>query len=60
MDDSVLEEATSLEPPVLRSLDALHLATALSIRDDIGAFFCYDRRLTEAAEHHGLEVSSPT
>lgn len=60
MDDAVLDEATSLEPPTVRSLDALHLATALSIREDVGAFFCYDQRLAEAAELHGLDVISPS
>ena len=59
MDDQVLDEAASLEPATLRSLDALHLATALSIRDDLGAFFTYDKRLAEAAEAHGLLVTSP-
>lgn len=59
LDDAILDEATSLDPPPLRSLDALHLATALSVRDDIGAFFTYDQHLAEAAEHHGLPVTSP-
>lgn len=57
MDDPVLDEACSIGPPSLRSLDALHLATALSIRDDIGAFFTHDKRLAEAAEWHGLSVA---
>ncbi len=56
LDDAVLDEATAVGPPALRSLDALHLATALSVRDDLGAFFTYDQRLAEAAEAHGLEV----
>jgi hypothetical protein len=38
LDDSVLAKAASLEPVGLRSLDSLHLATALSIRDELGAF----------------------
>jgi predicted nucleic acid-binding protein len=59
MDDPVLGEASSLAPPALRSLDALHLATALSIRDDLGAFLTYDQRLAEAAEAHGLPVAMP-
>jgi predicted nucleic acid-binding protein len=59
MDDPVLDEASSLDPPPLRSLDALHLATALSVRDDIGAFFTYDNRLAEAADAHGLPVATP-
>jgi uncharacterized protein len=56
LDDSVLDAATSLLPPGLRTLDALHLATALSVRDEIGAFFTFDRRLREAAEENGLPV----
>lgn len=57
--DALLDAATSLEPPPLRSLDAIHLATALSVRDELGAFFTYDERLAEAAERHGLPVASP-
>jgi len=59
MAEPVLGEAASIEPPLLRSLDALHLATALSIRDDLGAFFTYDQRLAEAAETHGLPLAMP-
>jgi len=43
----------------LRALDAIHLATALSLGEDLGAFCCYDRRLIEAAEAAGLNVLSP-
>ena len=56
VDDLLLDQATAVEPAGLRSLDAIHLATALSIRDDIGAFFTYDERLAEAAAVHGLPV----
>lgn len=59
IDDPVLSEAAALEPPGLRSLDALHLATALSIRDDLGALFTYDGRLAEAAVARGLPVTTP-
>lgn len=59
MDGSVLDEAASLEPPTLRSLDAIHLATALSVRDEVGALFTYDQRLADAAESHGLPVAQP-
>jgi predicted nucleic acid-binding protein len=59
IDDEVLAPASAIEPPELRSLDALHLATALSIRDDLGAFVAYDQRLAEAAERHGLAVLQP-
>lgn len=57
--DTLLDEATALGPPALRSLDALHLATALSIREDIGAFLTYDNRLAEAAGQHGFQVVRP-
>lgn len=43
----------------LRSLDALHLATALSVRDDVGIFVTYDERLAEAADDLGLRVAQP-
>lgn len=59
LEDVLLDDAASLQPPGLRSLDALHLATALSVRDDIGAFVTYDERLAEAAEAHGLPVVGP-
>jgi uncharacterized protein len=54
--DVVQDEATSLKPAGLRSLDAIHLATALNVREDIGAFFTYDERLAKAAIAHGLPV----
>jgi uncharacterized protein len=60
IDDALLNEATSLKPPALRSLDAIHLATALSVREDLGAFFTYDKRLAEAAADHGLKVIQPS
>jgi uncharacterized protein len=59
VDDAVLDVATSLGPAMLRSLDALHLATALSVRDEIGAFVTYDQRLADAADAQGLNVVQP-
>jgi predicted nucleic acid-binding protein len=59
LDDSVLDQAASLDPPGLRSLDALHLATALSVRVEIGAFITYDQRLADAATIQGLDVVRP-
>lgn len=60
LDDAILDRATELEPAGLRSLDALHLATALSVKDEIGVFVAYDNRLAEAARKRGLPVSQPT
>jgi predicted nucleic acid-binding protein len=59
LSDLILDHAASLVPTDLRSLDALHLAAALSIRDDLGAFVTYDGRLAEAASGEGLPVLSP-
>lgn len=59
LDDAVLAEAVSLAPATLRSLDALHLATALSIRNDVGVLITYDRRLAEAATACGFSVARP-
>lgn len=60
LDDAVLDEAASIDPAELRTLDALHLATALSVSDEIGVFVTYDERLAAGAERHGLAVSRPT
>jgi len=59
LDDAVLDEAAALDSVGLRSLDALHLATALSVREEIGAFVTYDQRLAEAATGRGLRVLQP-
>jgi predicted nucleic acid-binding protein len=59
LDDAVLAEAASIDPTGLRSLDALHLATALSIREEVGAFIAYDERLAVAAEGKGFTVLQP-
>lgn len=57
--DDVVEEATRLQPPEVRSLDAIHLATALIVRQHVTAFVAYDTRLLEAAIALGLSVVSP-
>jgi len=57
MDDALLHAAAGLHPPGLRSLDAIHLATAPSIRDRLGVVFCYDERLADAATAAGLVVA---
>ncbi len=56
---ALLEDAAELGPPLLRGLDAIHLASALSIRDDLSAFVAYDTRLAEAAAAAGLAVVAP-
>jgi len=49
IDDGILESAAQLEPFDLRSLDALHLASALSLQPDLEGMVTYDRRLAAAA-----------
>jgi predicted nucleic acid-binding protein len=56
LDDAVLDAATELAPPTLGTLDALHLATALTVREELGAFFTYDQRLFAAAKGQGITV----
>ncbi|MCL2804168.1 MAG: type II toxin-antitoxin system VapC family toxin [Micrococcales bacterium] len=51
--------AANLEPPVLRSLDALHLAAALDLRPDLAGLVTYDRRLANAATLANVEVVAP-
>jgi predicted nucleic acid-binding protein len=55
----MLDAATALPPPSLPSLDAIHLASALSIRRDLTAFVAYDKRLLAAAKAAGLPTASP-
>ncbi|WP_433263984.1 type II toxin-antitoxin system VapC family toxin [Actinosynnema sp. CS-041913] len=43
----------------LRSLDAIHLASALRLRGDLDAFVAYDKRLLVAADGMGLPTASP-
>lgn len=59
IDDAVLETAADLEPMELRSLDALHLAAALSLAGGLGRLYCYDARLATAARALGLDVRQP-
>jgi len=59
LDDAVLDAAASIDPAELRSLDSLHLATALSVREEVGVLITYDNRLAEAAEARGLQVMRP-
>jgi predicted nucleic acid-binding protein len=57
--NDVRRAAADVAEPRLRSLDAIHLATALSLGDRCGAVFTYDDRLIAAAQAHGLPVTVP-
>ena len=59
MDRAIVERAASLVPTELRSLDAIHLATALSVKMNLTVLVAYDARLCSAASEAGIEVVSP-
>ena len=59
IDDRILDAAGTLEPGVLRTLDAIHLATAMAIGDDLEAVVTYDERMLEAARLLGLSTATP-
>ena len=60
VNDRVLDDAGGLLPPHLRSLDAIHLATAQRLGADLAAVVTYDERMAKAAEAIGLSVAAPS
>lgn len=56
---SLFEQAGTLEPDLLRSLDALHLVAALDLGDDLDGVITYDERLASAAVALGVVVIAP-
>lgn len=58
--EELLESAGRLPDPYLRTLDAIHLATALLIREDVDVLLTYDARLAAAAQAHGLTTAAPS
>ena len=59
VDREVITAAAALGPASLRSLDAIHLATAASISRQLGALITYDQRMISEAQTLGLPVLSP-
>ena len=55
----VFERAAVLDPAILRTLDALHLAAAMEFGADLEGMVTYDDRLASAAAAHGITVVSP-
>ena len=60
VNDRVLGAAGSLLPLELRTLDAIHLATAQQLGSDLARVVTYDERMSAAAEAIGLPVASPS
>ena len=59
IDDRILDASGTLEPQVLRTLDAVHLATAIAVGDDLEAIVTYDERMLDAASLLGLRAATP-
>jgi uncharacterized protein len=59
IDDDIIEAAMNEPERMLRSLDAIHLATARLLGPDLDALATYDDRLTAAAKDAGLDTVSP-
>jgi predicted nucleic acid-binding protein len=60
LDDSLLDAAGMLDPRILRSLDAVHLAAAQLVAPELDAIVTYDRRLAESALLLGFNVEAPS
>ena len=56
---ALCDRAALLEPVAMRSLDALHLANALDLGDEVEGFVVYDRQLARAVALAGLSVVAP-
>jgi len=59
VDDAILEDAARLEPTALRTLDAIHLASALALGEALGAVVTYDTRLEAGARAAGVATVTP-
>ena len=59
LDNDLLDAAAEIDPPALRSLDAIHLAAARSLGSRLAALVTYDRRMAQAARELGLTVVAP-
>lgn len=59
VNDRILNAAGVLHPPELRSLDAIHLATAQELGDELRALVTYDDRMVTAAKQLGCKIVQP-
>jgi len=60
IDETILHRAAGLSPADVRTLDAIHLSTALLLEPDIAGLVTYDARLATAAAASGLAVLTPS
>lgn len=59
LDADIARQAASIDPVALKTLDALHLASAITLGGEVDAFVTYDDRLADAARAVGLPVVRP-
>jgi predicted nucleic acid-binding protein len=59
VNDRILNAAGILRPAELRSLDAIHLATAQELGDELSALVTYDDRMVTAAKQLGYKIVQP-
>lgn len=59
LDQRIRFLAQTVQPATVRSLDAIHLGTALQSHPGLSSFVTYDKRLLDAARAAGLPVDSP-
>lgn len=59
LDERLLRAAADLADDALRTLDAIHVAAAQTLGDDLAELITYDRRMTDAARALGLPVVAP-
>lgn len=60
INDRILNAAGALLPPELRSVDAIHLASAQLLGGDLGQLVTYDDRMLATARELGITTVSPT
>jgi predicted nucleic acid-binding protein len=59
LDNEILATAATLDRPQMRALDAIHIASALALGEELEAVVTYDARMAEAARASGLRVEAP-
>lgn len=59
LSEGIRRQASDLTPGSVRSLDAIHIATALSLGERLGGLCTYDQRMSDAGREAGLDVLAP-
>lgn len=59
LDRAHLRRAALIAPAHLRTLDAIHVVSAIDLGERLHGFVTYDDRQAQAAREHGMRVESP-